>query len=158
MNITFDEPKSLEGIIAYFRLSHYLGAAAYAMGDYEAYEQFYTGKAVVSVGWILDPTQHSHDKRSAGKSGNQTHAGLSFCWRKPTCHLEPCPRTRKRRTQIHRIPAKPKRSQIDLSSVWLTVRQSTWNNPPFDSDHYQVLMKAIQKGRGFPFRPVMGSR
>ncbi len=155
MNITFDEPKSLEGINAYFRLSHYLGAAAYAMGDYEAYEQFYTGKAAVALGghWILHSTAMTNEVRE--NLGIKPMPAFPFVGGN---QLVIWNHTRHESAALKFIEFLQSQSVARLiyPQFGLPVRRSTWNNPPFENDYYQVLMKAIQKGRGFPSGQLWG--
>ncbi len=155
LSITFDEPKSLEGICAYYHLSRYLGMAAYEMGDYEAYEQYYTGKAAATLGgyWVLHSTamiSEVHENIGIKPvpvfpfvGGNQL-----VIWN----------HTRHEMAALKFIEFlhSEKASRLIYPQFGLPVHLSAWKHPPFDTAHYQVMMKAIQKGRGFPTGQLWG--
>jgi multiple sugar transport system substrate-binding protein len=155
LNINFDQPESLKGIYDYFRLSQYLGAAASEMGDYEAYELFYKGKAAVTLGgyWVLHSTAMTSDVRD--NMGIQPIPKYPFVGGN---HLVIWNHTRREKAALKFIEFLHMENvgRLIYPQFGLPVHISTWRHPPFDAEHYQVLMKAIKNGRGFPAGQLWG--
>lgn len=154
-SIAFDEPSALKGINGYFRLSRYLGEASYIMEDYDAYELFYSGKAAVVPGgyWILHSTAMTEEVHK--NIGIKPMPAVPFVGGN---HLVLWNHTRHEMAALKFIEflQSEEAGKLIYPQFGLPVRQSAWAHPPFDRERYQVLLKAIQMGRGFPTGQLWG--
>jgi multiple sugar transport system substrate-binding protein len=153
--ILFDQPQALKGSIAYFRLSRFLGEAAHLMNDYDAYEQFYSGKAAVTLGgsWNLHSTAMSEEVHA--NIGVRPMPGVPFVGGN---HLVIWNHTRHEMAALKFIEFLQTEAAAKLiyPQFGLPVRPGDWSWAPFDSPQYQVLKQSIQKGRGFPTGQLWG--
>lgn len=155
LRITFDEPEALEGVNAYFRLGRYQGTSAHAMGDYESFQLFYSGQAAVVIGghWILQSTSATEDVRK--NIGVKPMPAVPFVGGN---HLVIWNHTRHEEAALKfiRFLQGESAGRLIFPQFGLPVRQSAWVDPPFDTEPYQILMRSIQKGRGFPSGQLWG--
>ncbi len=153
--ITFDQPEAIKGANAYYRLGRYLGEAAYAMEDFEAYQLFYSGKVAIALGgyWILHSTAMTDEVRK--NLGIQPMPGVPFIGGN---HLVLWNHTRHELAALKFIQFL--QSEEAGKSIYpqfgLPVRQSAWAHPPFDQEQYRALLSAIKFARGFPTGQLWG--
>jgi multiple sugar transport system substrate-binding protein len=151
----FDQPQALEGFKAYFRLSRYLDAAARNLGELEADQMFWSGQAAVILSgyWILHIKTITEEVRR--NIGIMPMPGVPFVggnqliiWNHSR-HVGAV-------LKFIQFLQSESAGRLIYPQFGLPVRSSAWVHPPFDAEHYQTLMRAIQKGRGFPTGQLWG--
>ncbi len=154
-SITFDQPEALRGVTEYYHLSHYLGDAAYLMTDYDAFELFYMGKAAVVLGgsWVLHSMALSDEVRQ--NIGIQHMPGRPFVGGN---HLVLWNHTRHEMAALKFIQYLQSEAagRLIYPQFGLPVQQREWTMPPFDTENYQVLLRSVRNGRGFPTGQLWG--
>jgi ABC-type glycerol-3-phosphate transport system substrate-binding protein len=154
-DITFDLRNAIQGIKSYFRLGRYLNREAHSYDDSQADRAFWSGKSAVTISghWILDESQMP--------AGIRENLGIVPVLRSPFVggsHLviwKHSPRPEAALRLLNFLINDP--IAEDLHPYFgLPVRESRWNNPPFDVEPNILLAAAIKKGRAFPIGQLWG--
>jgi multiple sugar transport system substrate-binding protein len=144
----FTQPKAVEGFKTYFRLVRHLSPDALDLEEHEADDVFCIGKAAILLSgfWIPSTDLASIVRENLGVA---CMPGTSFVG---GSDLVIWNHSRHESAAIELINFLLNDQAAKSLYPWfgLPVDEDEWINPPFDSDIYQVLKKAIQNGRGFP--------
>ncbi len=146
--LAFDQPKSVAGCAAYFRLGRYLGSEPLNLGESESADAFRSGNAAVTMSgyWMLDIDEMDDDVYK--NLGVVSMPGTPFVgghdlvmWN----HSHHKPAVIKLIQLLHSDEA----NQELYPLYGLPVSESAWERPPFDKLFYPIFKTSIQTGRGF---------
>jgi multiple sugar transport system substrate-binding protein len=147
-SLAFDQPQTLEGFKAYFRLGSYLGSDARNLEEIESDQAFLSGKAAVILSgyWMLTAGEMTSKVRKT--LGAAPVPGVPFVggqdlivWK----HSQHDSAALKLIQFFHTDEAGKELYPL----CGLPISSNAWANPLFDSGLYPVFKEAMQKGRGF---------
>ncbi|HTX92792.1 MAG TPA: extracellular solute-binding protein [Anaerolineales bacterium] len=149
--LAFTTPEAMEGCKRYFRLRRFLSAEDHGMEESQSNDEFWSGKAAVSLTgyWVLSDENTTPEVR--GRLGAAPAPGVPFVgghdlvvWNHtshPAASLE-----------LIRFLHSDEVGRVIYPSCGLPISENGWANPPFDSGLFPVFKEALQKGRGFKGR------
>jgi multiple sugar transport system substrate-binding protein len=155
LDVAFDQPETMKGIKAYFRLGRFLNKEAHTYDDFQADAAFDTGKAAVTItgSWILTaPDMHPEVRANMGVvpvPGIPFVGGSNLIVWKHTRNPALC-------LQLIDFMMNDPEAECLNPGYGLPVRESRWQRPPFNTDAYAGCALAIKRGQGLPVGQLWG--
>jgi multiple sugar transport system substrate-binding protein len=146
INLTFDQPKGLEGCTAYFRLGRYLAEGN--LDENGTNQLFRSGKAAVTLNgyWMLEIDEMEEEVRA--NLGVVSMPGTPFVGGQDLVIWSHSRHQQVARKLIQFLHTEEAGKRL-YPFYGLPISERAWENPPFDTGFYSVFKLAIQNGRSF---------